>query len=76
MAESDGHTQGPAEADVTRNVDVYKVAGYVFVAPGVQVGYAITPNMAINVDFQAMLMFPSGGMVPVLHPALNFTYGL
>jgi len=76
MAESDGHTKGPQSTDVTRNVDVYKVAGFVFVAPGVQVGYAITPQMAVNFDFQAMLMFPSGGMVPVLHPALNFTYGL
>lgn len=75
-AESDGHVKDHSSAEKTRHVDMYKVGGFFFAAPGVTLGYAIQPNMSVNLDVQYMLLFPSGGMAGSIHPALSFVYGL
>jgi hypothetical protein len=76
VAESNGRLKDHSSAEPTRHVDVYKIGGLIFFAPGIQVGYAITPQLSVNVDFQYMLMFPSGGFAQALHPGLNVVYGL
>ena len=75
-AESDGHVKDHSSVEETRHIDMYKVGGFFFAAPGLTLGYAIKPNMSVNLDVQYMLLFPSGGMAGSIHPALSFVYGL
>ncbi len=72
--ESDGHSKATSNGGL--EVDLYKLNGLIFAAPGVQLGYAVSDNLAINLDAQFMLMFPTGGLGQTIHPALNLTYGL
>ncbi len=71
LAESNG------KVSTDTGIDMYRIAGLIFAAPGLNLGYAIAPNMDLSLDTQAMLLFTSGAsMAVVIHPALNFTYGL
>lgn len=71
---------GLAEANgkvVNVDIEIYKVVGRQYVAPGFTLGYMFTPQMGINADVQLMMIIP--GSIPMtlaLHPALSFVYGL
>ncbi len=61
---------------VATETRVYKLAGRIFVSPGLKLEYMFNPQMGIGLDTQLALLFPAGGMAIAVHPALSFTYGL
>lgn len=58
----------------TDDIRVYKVAGRIMGAVGLQAGYNFTPNVGINVDVQGMFLWGTAFSF-ALHPGLSFSYG-
>jgi hypothetical protein len=55
-------------------LDAYKKLGQGFVTGAAGLAYAFTPDMALQLNVNAMFMLPSSGFV--LQPSLGFAMGL